>query len=63
MVANIYGRGLGRLAEKLIILCIYTYIYVKKNCHVPSASVRASIVFAGPIPPELSADKIMTYMV
>lgn len=31
VVANIYGIGLGRLAEKLIILYIYIYIYVKKT--------------------------------
>ena len=30
---------------------------------VPSASVLALIVFAGPIPPELTADTLMTYMV
>ena len=30
---------------------------------VPSAPVRAFTVFAGPIPPELTADTLMTYMV
>ena len=30
---------------------------------VPSAPVRAFIVFAGPVPPELTADTLMTYMV
>ena len=31
--------------------------------YLPSASVRAFAVFAGPIPPELTADTLMTYMV
>ena len=30
---------------------------------LPSAPVRAFAVFAGPIPPELTADTFMTYMV
>ena len=30
---------------------------------VPSVPVRAFTVFAGPIPPELTADTLMTYMV
>ena len=30
---------------------------------VPVASVRALTVFAGPIPPELTADTLMTYTV
>ena len=35
----------------------------ERNCHVPFAPVRAFTVFAGPIPPELTADTLMTYMV
>ena len=35
----------------------------KINCYVPSAPVRAFALFAGPIPPELTADTLMTYMV
>ena len=30
---------------------------------LPPAPVRALAVFAGPIPPELTADTLMTYMV
>ena len=30
---------------------------------LPLAPVRALAVFAGPIPPELTADTLMTYMV
>ena len=30
---------------------------------LPAASVRAFAVFAGPVPPELTADTSMTYMV
>ena len=30
---------------------------------LPSAPVRAFAVFAGPIPPELTADTLMAYMV
>ena len=33
------------------------------NTSLPSAPVRALAVFAGPIPPELTADTLMTYMV
>ena len=30
--------------------------------YLPPASVRALAVFAGPIPPELTADTLMTYV-
>ena len=30
---------------------------------IPSSLVRALAVFTGPIPPELTADTLMTYMV
>ena len=33
------------------------------DSQVPSASVWALAIFAGPIPPELTADTLMTYMV
>ena len=39
------------------------YEGIVKQTSVPSASVRAFAVFAGPIPPELTADTLMTYMV
>ena len=37
----------------------HTYSYF--NTSLPSSSVRALTVFAGPIPPELTADTLITY--
>lgn len=41
----------------------FSFFEIIKNFTVPAASVRARAVFSGPIPPELTADTLMTYMV
>ena len=62
---NVFPPFLSKKTPLLSCYCWYDNHATNSSFRtfVPAASVRAFAVFAGPIPPELTADTLMTYMV
>ena len=59
-----YGfKGVAGFSKVQFFKICKSYLLTVKLTEIPRASVRALAVFEGPIPPELTADTLMTYIV